>query len=76
MFVGGVVENMSDSRYWWCYHTDCHCELVVWWSTCQTLGTGNVTILNVSAGWWCSGVHARLLVLVVLHTEGHFWLVV
>ena len=33
---------------------------------CQTLGTGGVTILRVSVGWWCSGVHIRLLVLVVL----------
>ena len=31
-----------------------------------TLGTGGVTILRVSVGWWCSGVHVRLLVLVVL----------
>ena len=29
-------------------------------STCQTLGTGGVTILRVSVGWWCSGVHVRL----------------
>ena len=29
-------------------------------------GTGVVTILKISVGWWCSGVHARLLVLVVL----------
>ena len=24
------------------------------------------TILRASVGWWCSGVHVRLLVLVVL----------
>ena len=36
------------------------------WSTCQTLGIGDVTTLRVSVGWWCSGVHVRLLVLVVL----------
>ena len=29
-------------------------------------GTGVVTILKVSVGWWCSGVHVRLLVLVLL----------
>ena len=29
-------------------------------------GTGGVTILRVSVGWWCSGVHVRLLVLGVL----------
>ena len=42
MWVGGVVEYMSD------------------------LGTGGVTILRVSDGWWYNGVHVRLLVLVVL----------
>ena len=31
------------------------------WSTCQTLGTGDVTILRVSVGLWCCGVHVRLL---------------
>ena len=30
------------------------------------LGTGGVTILRVSVGWWCSGVHVRLLGVVVL----------
>ena len=39
---------------------------MVLWSTCQTFGTGDVTILRVSVGWLCSGVHVRLLVLVVL----------
>ena len=34
-----------------------------WYWRC---GTGGVTILRASAGWWCSGVHVRLLVLVVL----------
>ena len=65
MWVGGVVEYMSDSWYWWCYHTEGQCGLVLWWSTCQDLGTGDVTILRVSVGWWCSGLHVRLLVLVV-----------
>ena len=32
----------------------------------MSLGTGGVTILRVSVGRWCSGVHVRLLVLVVL----------
>ena len=36
------------------------------WDTCQTLGTGDVTILSFSVGWWCSGVHVRLLVPVML----------
>ena len=66
MLVGGVVEYMSDSWYWRCYHTEGQCWLVVQWSTCQTLGTGSITILRVSVGWWCSGVLVRLLVLVVL----------
>ena len=25
MWVGGVVEYMSDSLYWWCYHTEGQC---------------------------------------------------
>ena len=50
MWVGSVVEYMSDSWYWWCYHTEGQCELLVQWSTCQTLGTGGVTILRVSVG--------------------------
>ena len=66
MWVGGVVEYMSDSWYWWCWHTGGQCGLVVWWSTCQILSPGGVTILRVSVGWWCSGVQVRLLVLVVL----------
>ena len=68
MWVGGVVEYMSDSWYWWCYHTEGQCRLVgsEAGSTCQTLGSGGITILRVSLGWWCSGVHVRLLVLVVL----------
>ena len=45
MWVGGVVEYMSDSC---------------------------VTILRVSVGWWCSGVHVRLL---CYHTECQCWLV-
>ena len=44
------------------YYTESLCELV----ECQTLGTGGVTILRVSVGWWCSGVHVRLLVVVML----------
>ena len=27
--VGGVVEYMSDSCFWWCYHTEGQCGLVV-----------------------------------------------
>ena len=27
--VGGVVEYMSDSWYWWSYHTEGQCRLVV-----------------------------------------------
>ena len=42
----------------------------------QTVGTGGVTILGVSVGWWCSGVHVRPLVLVVYHSEGQFRLLV
>ena len=60
------MEYMSDSCYWWCYHTEDQCWLVVQCCTCQTFGTGGVTILRVSVGWWCSGVHVRLLLLVVL----------
>ena len=48
-WVGGVVEYMSDSWYWLCYHTEGQC------------------------GWWCSGVHVRLLVLVVLPYRGSVW---
>ena len=44
------------------YHTESLCQLV----ECQTLGNGVVTILRVIVGWWCNGVHVRLLVLVVL----------
>ena len=66
MWVGGVVEYMSDSWYWWFYHTEGQCGLAEWWSTCQTRGTCGVTILRVSEGWWCSGVHVRLVVHVVL----------
>ena len=33
---------------------------MVWWNICQTFGTGDVTILRVSVGWWCSGVHVTL----------------
>ena len=62
MWVGGVVEYMSDSWYWWCYHNEGQCQ----WSTCQTPGAGSVTILRVRVDWWCSGVYVRLLVLVVL----------
>ena len=40
-------------------------EVSVKASTCP-LGTCDVTILRVSLGWWCSGVHVRLMVLVVL----------
>ena len=29
VWVGGVVEYMSDSWYWWCYHTEGQCGLVV-----------------------------------------------
>ena len=29
MWVGGVVEYMSDSWYWWCNHTELQCGLVV-----------------------------------------------
>ena len=25
MWIGGVVEYMSDSWYWWCYHTEGQC---------------------------------------------------
>ena len=60
------MEYMSDSWYWWCYHTCSLCGLVVYWSTCQTLGTGGINILRVSVAWWSSRVHVRLLVLVVL----------
>ena len=60
------MEYMSDSWYWWCYHTFGLCGLVVYWSTCQTPGTDVVTILRVSVGWWCSGVHVILLVPAVL----------
>ena len=28
MWVGGVVEYMSDSWYWWCYHTEDQCGLI------------------------------------------------
>ena len=28
VWVGGVVEYMSDSWYWWCYHTEGQCGLV------------------------------------------------
>ena len=66
MWVGGVVEYMSDSLYWRCYHTEGHCGLVVYWSTCQTLCTSGVTILRVGVGWWCSEVQSRLLVLEML----------
>ena len=70
------MEYMSDSWYWWCYHTEGQCGLAVLWSTCQTLGTGGVTILRVSVVggvveymsdswyWWC------------YHTEGLCGLVV
>ena len=50
MVIGGVVEYMPDSWYWWCYHTCSLCGLVVYWSTCQTLGTGGVIILSFSVG--------------------------
>ena len=53
MWVGGVVEYMSDSWYWWCYYTEGQCALE--WSTCQTLNAGGVTILRVNVGCWCSG---------------------
>ena len=68
------MEYMSDSWYWWCYHTEGQCGLLELWSACQTLGTGGVTILNVRVGvveymsdswyWWC------------YHTEGQCGLVV
>ena len=32
----------------------------------MTVGTANVTILRVSVCWWFSGVHIRLLVLLML----------
>ena len=72
MWVDGVVEYMSDSWYWWCCHTEGQCGLLVKWNTCQTLGTGGVTILRVSVGYCCSGVHVRPLVLYwwCYHTEG------
>ena len=66
MWVGGVVEYMSDSWYWCCYHTEGQCGMVVLWSTCQSLGTGGITKLRVSVVWWCSGEPVRLLVLVML----------
>ena len=66
MWIGGVVEYMSDSWYRRCYHNEGQCGLVVLCSTCQTLRAGIVTILRVSVGWWRSGVHVRHLVLVVL----------
>ena len=50
MWVVAVAEYMSDSRYWRCYHTEGHCGLLVYWSTCQTLGTGGVTTLRVTVG--------------------------
>ena len=34
-------------------------------------GTGGVTMLSVC--WWSSGVHVRLLVLVVLPYRGSLW---
>ena len=60
------MEYMSDSWYWCCCHTEGQCGLEVYWSTCQTLGTGGVTILRVSVGWWCIEVHVRRLVLMYL----------
>ena len=60
------MEYMSDCWYWWCYHNEGQYGLVEQCSTYQTLGTGSVAIVRVSVGWWCSGVHVRLLVLVVL----------
>ena len=33
---------------------------------CQTLGTGVVTILRISMGWWCCEVHVRCLRLVLV----------
>ena len=41
-------------------------RLAVYCSTCQSIGTGSVTILRISVGWRCSGVHIGLLMLVVL----------
>ena len=41
--------------------------------SCQTLGTGGFTVLRVTVGWWCNGVHVRLLVLVVLPYRGSVW---
>ena len=29
VWVGGVVEYMSDTWYWWCYHNEGECGLVV-----------------------------------------------
>ena len=54
MWDGGVVEYMSDSWYWWCYHTEDQCGMVVSWIPCQNLGTGRVTVQMVSSGWWSS----------------------
>ena len=54
------MEYMSNPWYWWCYHTEGQYGLVEQWSTRQTLGAGDVTILRVRVGWWCSGAHVRL----------------
>ena len=60
VLVGGVVEHMSDSWYWWCYLTDCQCG---WWCS----GVHNIirlfvlvvlgpTVQRVSASCRCSEV--------------------
>ena len=39
--------------------------LVLKWISCQTLGTGGVSILRIIMGWWSSEVHVKLLVVVI-----------
>ena len=43
MWVGGVVKYMSDSWYWWCYHTEGQCRG----------GGGVVKYMSDSWYWWC-----------------------
>ena len=64
------MEYMSGSWYWWYYYSEDQCGLALKCSSCKTLGTGGVTILMVSVGWWCSAVHIRLLVLVIYYIDG------
>ena len=77
--VGVVVEYMSDSWYWWCYHTEGQCGWVggvveymsdscYWWcyhteGQCGWVG-GVVEYMSDSWYWWC------------YHTEGQCGLVV